>query len=164
MVSHEHTSPGFHPNDAESEHQKERVPAEKDAPTETHPTPSRTFSEHSKGTEDSPNMGTSNSSDGDTNSENGSEEDTVDSRSSEEKTSEGKSFPKKIGPNEWLHADGIVYKKVIFVIRKDQSEALDVMLASNDYRFGKNRSEVVRTLIDRAGIKGGDTDPNPSGS
>jgi hypothetical protein len=69
--------------------------------------------------------------------------------------SEG-SFPKKIGPNEWLHADGHVYKKVMVVIRKDQSQALDVMLAGGDHRLGDDRSEVVRSLLDRRGIRGGD--------
>ena len=75
----------------------------------------------------------------------------------EEATTEGEGpFPKKIGTNEWLHADGQVYKKLMFVIRKDQSEALDVLLASGNKKLGEDRSEVVRTLLDKANIAGGD--------
>jgi hypothetical protein len=74
---------------------------------------------------------------------------------SERRSEEGESFPKKIGTNEWLHADGQVYKKLMFVIRKDQSETLDVVLAAGRPKLGENRSEVVRTLLDHAGIQGG---------
>ena len=75
---------------------------------------------------------------------------------SERQSPEGESFPKKIGTNEWLHADGQVYKKLMFVIRKDQSEALDVVLAAGRPKLGEDRSEVVRNLLDHAGIQGGD--------
>jgi hypothetical protein len=74
---------------------------------------------------------------------------------SERQSPEGESFPKKIGTNEWLHADGQVYKKLMFVIRKDQSEALDVVLAAGRPKLGEDRSEVVRNLLDHAGIQGG---------
>ena len=74
----------------------------------------------------------------------------------DEEHSGGGSFPEKVGPNEWLHADGYIYKKAIFVIRKSQSEALDVMLAGGDHRLGEDRSDVVRTLLDRMEIRGGD--------
>lgn len=74
---------------------------------------------------------------------------------SDNQSPEGESFPKKIGTNEWLYADGRVYKKLMFVIRKDQSEALDVALASGRPKLGEDRSEIVRNLLDHAGINGG---------
>jgi len=77
-------------------------------------------------------------------------------KDSDRKSQERESFPKKIGTNEWLHADGLVYKKLMFVIRKDQSEALDVVLAAGRPTLGEDRSEVMRNLLDHAGINGGD--------
>lgn len=68
---------------------------------------------------------------------------------------EGDTFPKRVGTNEWLHADGRVYKKLMFVIRKDRSEALDVVLATTSLALSEDRSEVVRNLLDHVGIKAG---------
>ena len=43
-------------------------------------------------------------------------------------------------------------RKKQFVIRADQDRALNRELASENYTYGKDRSEVIRTLLDKAGF------------
>lgn len=43
-------------------------------------------------------------------------------------------------------------RKKQFVIRADQDRALNRELASENYEYGQDRSEVIRTLLDEAGF------------